>query len=69
MDDFRYLRALFQLGHMTRLVYQFDTRLRKEIVEDFFIGLTLYVTNDNDPPSATAEETDYGIVTSLGYSF
>jgi putative salt-induced outer membrane protein YdiY len=43
--------------------------LRREIVSDFYIDLSFYQTYDSDPPDLEAATTDYGIVTSLGYSF
>jgi hypothetical protein len=43
--------------------------LRREIISDFYLDLSFYQTYDSDPPDATAEKTDYGVVTSLGYSF
>ena len=43
--------------------------LRREIVSDFYLDLSLYQSYDSDPPDATAEKDDYGITTSLGYSF
>jgi hypothetical protein len=43
--------------------------LRREIISDFYIDLSLYQTHDSDPPDATAEKSDYGVITSLGYSF
>ena len=43
--------------------------LRREIVSDFFFDLSFYQTYDSDPPDEAASSTDYGFVTSLGYSF
>lgn len=43
--------------------------LRREIVSDFYLDLSFYHTYDSDPPDALAETSDYGVVTSLGYSF
>ena len=43
--------------------------LRREIVSDFYVDLSFYQTYDSDPPDLEAASTDYGIVTSLGYSF
>jgi putative salt-induced outer membrane protein YdiY len=41
---------------------------RRELVKDLFFEVSLYGTWDNRPPDE-GETTDYGIVTSLGYSF
>ena len=43
--------------------------LRREIVEDFYIDLSTYYDYDSQPPAASPAKDDYGIVTSLGYSF
>ena len=43
--------------------------LRREVITDFYVDLSLYQTYDSDPPDATAEKSDYGIITSVGYSF
>jgi putative salt-induced outer membrane protein YdiY len=43
--------------------------LRREIVSDFFFDVSFYHTYDSDPPDELASSSDYGIVTSLGYSF
>lgn len=45
-----------------------DIKLRRELIEDFFWSLTVFDTYDSRPPT-DASENDYGIVTSLGYSF
>jgi hypothetical protein len=43
--------------------------LRREIVSDFYLDLSLFHTYDTDPPDVQAENSDYGFITSLGYSF
>jgi len=43
--------------------------LRREIVSDFYLDLSFYHTYDSHPPDELAETSDYGVVTSLGYSF
>jgi hypothetical protein len=45
----------------------FDAR-RRELVKDLFVELSVYDSYDNKPPE-DGTENDYGIVTSLGYSF
>ena len=42
--------------------------LRKEFIDDLFLDLSVYYTYLSDPP-AGAEKDDYGVVTSIGYSF
>jgi len=52
-----------------RVRLDLDTRLSREIIKDFFVDLSFYLNHDNRPPSTTAAKTDYGFVTSVGYSF
>jgi hypothetical protein len=40
----------------------------RELVKDFFVGLSFYYSYDSVPPDVGAKD-DYGVVTSLGYSF
>jgi hypothetical protein len=41
-----------------------------EIVKDFYIALTVLGSHDSDPPpTSEAEETDYSLSTSFGWSF
>jgi hypothetical protein len=46
-----------------------NVSLRREIVTDFFLDLSFYHNYDSDPPDEFARSSDYGVVTSLGYSF
>ncbi|WP_129645170.1 DUF481 domain-containing protein [Peristeroidobacter agariperforans] len=43
--------------------------LRRELVKDFYLDLSFYHAYDSEPPDANAENSDYGLTTSLGYSF
>jgi hypothetical protein len=45
--------------------------LRRELVPDFFLDLSPYYDYDYDkqPPDPTSAKDDYGVVTSVGYSF
>jgi hypothetical protein len=47
----------------------FDARLRREIIKDFFFDLTYYLNFDSDAVSGEGEKKDYGIATSIGYSY
>lgn len=44
-------------------------RARFEIVKDFFFELSVYGNYDNRPGAHASSNSDYGTVTSLGYSF
>jgi hypothetical protein len=46
-----------------------DLDSRFEIVEDLFFDVTLYGSYDNKANEHAASNSDYGVVTSLGYSF
>jgi hypothetical protein len=46
-----------------------NVSLRRELIEDLFLDLSVYYSYDNEPPSEDAAKDDYGVVTSLGYSF
>jgi hypothetical protein len=48
-----------------------NVTLRRDLVKDFTINLTLYQSLDSEPPDADqgADNSDYGIVTSVGYKF
>lgn len=48
---------------------QFDVNFRWELINDLFWDLSYYNTYDSDPPSGSASTNDYGIVTSIGYTF
>jgi Holliday junction resolvase len=51
--------------------YRVDLSLdaRREIIDDLFIDFELYDNYDNKPPSGGEATSDYGIKTSLGYSW
>jgi hypothetical protein len=51
-----------------RLRGELDARIRREIAKNLFLELSGYYSFD-DQPSVGAEESDYGINTSLGWSF
>jgi len=46
-----------------------DIRLRQELVKDFFIDIKFYLSYDSNPPSSTASNRDYGVITGIGYSW
>jgi len=45
-----------------------DFSLRRELITDLFVELSLYETYDSDPPE-DGTSNDWGIVTGLGYTF
>lgn len=47
-----------------------DVTLRHEVIKDFFIDLSFYYDYDSEAPGEeTTSSDDYGITTSIGYSF
>ena len=48
---------------------QFDARARYELVQDLFLDFTLYGSFDNEPPSGVGATSDYGVITSFGFTF
>jgi hypothetical protein len=47
----------------------FDLAFRIEVISDLFIELSYYMNFDSDPPTADAHKEDYGIMTSVGYTY
>lgn len=52
-----------------RIRTQLDIDLRWELFKDLYWNLNFYDTYDSDPPSGSESTSDYGVVTSLGWSF
>ena len=46
-----------------------DIKFKFEVFNDFYIGFTFYHTLDTKPSESASSSSDWGIVTSLGYSF
>jgi hypothetical protein len=52
-----------------RVRMEYDLAAKIEIIKDVFFGLTLYDNFDNNSSSSSTTKNDWGIITSLGYSF
>jgi len=63
------LSVLPSLTKSGRVRSELDLRAKYEFVDDLYFELKLYGSYDSQPPSETTEKSDYGLVTSLGYSF
>ncbi len=50
-----------------RVNYYIDAKV--EVISDFHVGLNFYYNFDSKPVSADASTTDYGITTTISYSF
>lgn len=57
------------LSESGRVRAEFDARLRREIVKDFFFTISVYDSYDSDPPIEGIETNDYGLNSSIGWSF
>lgn len=47
---------------------QLNAEVRREIAKNLYLELSGYFSHDNEPPSGD-EKSDFGVVTSLGWSF
>ena len=63
------LRLYPNLSDTGRVRGEFDITLRWEIIDDLFWQLSFYESYDSDPVDTEANSNDYGITTSLGWSF
>jgi putative salt-induced outer membrane protein YdiY len=63
------LSLLPSLTESGRYRAETDLRARYEFVDDLYFELKFYGSYDSSPPLANASSSDYGVVTSLGYSF
>lgn len=49
---------------------ELDIKVKLEVFKDFYVGFTFYHNLDTKPPAETSNSTsDYGINTTVGYSF
>jgi hypothetical protein len=48
---------------------EFNSKLRIEVLRDFYVTLTFYDRYDSRPPLETATKNDYGFTTGLRGSF
>jgi hypothetical protein len=52
-----------------RFRLELDSKIMREILEDFILTFNLWISYDNQPPSGGQTKTDYGLVLSFGYTF
>ncbi len=68
--DFRINLLVYpSLSESGRVRVEFDTRLRRELVKDFFWTISVYDSYDSDPPVEGSETNDWGLNSSVGWSF
>ena len=58
--------SLTQTG---RVRIDFDCRVRREILKDFYFSISFFDNYDSDPGVVDAERNDYGLVSSFGWAF
>lgn len=63
------LRSYASLNVKDRYRFNANIGARQELVKDFFFSLTFYEDVDTKPPSGEGRKTDYGIVSSLGWTY
>jgi hypothetical protein len=52
-----------------RVRLEYDLSAKIEIVKDVFFSITLYDNFDNNPSASNNSKNDWGIITSIGYTF
>lgn len=68
--DFTLTSSLYpSLTERGRTRAALQSTLRYELIEDLFIGLNGFLDFDSNPPAEGASKIDYGITSSLGWSF
>ncbi len=63
------LEIIPNLSDTGRVRGELDITLKWEMIEDLFWQLEFYDSYDSRPATVGAEKNDYGIISSLGYSF
>ncbi|HEX2339605.1 MAG TPA: DUF481 domain-containing protein [Vicinamibacterales bacterium] len=64
--DFQYYPSLNNWG---RQRLQLDAGVKRELLTDLFVAVSLYNTFDSRPPNPDANTNDIGIVVSIGWSY
>ena len=52
-----------------RVRVDFDSRVRREILKDFYFSISFFDNFDSRPPVAGLERNDYGLISSFGWAF
>ena len=48
---------------------QLDGAVKRELLKDLIVALTVYNSYDNRPPNASADRNDVGVVASIGWTY
>ncbi|HVG83856.1 MAG TPA: DUF481 domain-containing protein [Vicinamibacterales bacterium] len=57
------------LSSWGRIRIEFDGRVKREIVKDFSIGVSVYDSYDSRPPSEDSRRNDIGVSLTIGWTF
>jgi hypothetical protein len=49
--------------------FNYDIKLKFEIINDMYFSVSFYTSYDSKPPSETSENIDYSLTASFGYTF
>lgn len=52
-----------------RVRFEYDIAAKYEIVRDLFFNLQFYVSSDTKPATGESAKSDWGVITSIGYTF
>lgn len=63
------LNLIPSLSQLGRIRGEADLTSSYEIVDDLYFAVTFYGSYDSDPPPTANSQSDFGVTTSLGYSF
>jgi hypothetical protein len=64
-----YFRLMPSLTQSNRVRADFTLDFKWEVVENFYFGTEFYTSYDSSPASPEASDVDYGVISSVGYSF
>jgi hypothetical protein len=64
-----YFQLMPSLTQSDRIRSDFTLDFKWEVVRNFFVGMEFYTSFDSQPASEEASEIDYGVISSVGYSF
>ena len=57
------------LSNPGRQRVQLDAGVKRELLKDFFVALTVYNSYNSRPPNPAADQNDVGVVLSIGWSY
>ncbi|MEH6581290.1 MAG: DUF481 domain-containing protein [Halioglobus sp.] len=64
-----YFQIMPSLTQSDRIRADFTLDFKWEVVRSFYIGMEFYTSFDSQPPSPEASDIDYGLISSVGYSY